>query len=220
VNDWTGRCAEVARLVQTLAPGDDDPIRGALGAQAAAAFQQLAKELRDHIEGHPLVDVAVVAEGILVAWAANRDDIADELGRLPTQRYRPRGRSKPDEPLMFGTFALASAARGNAPARDRAIANAREAIAAGRTIDMTRARGAIAPLLDGLEAVARGRGRALDRALGKLVRYHRWRFRERESPRAALDVTATGLARWASRQGIPSSVRDPLLAPLPAEAAR
>lgn len=236
----------MARLVDALAtPNDDDVVRWALGAariweeaaacahwsgdaaareralgEAALAFGRLTSALRDAYDGHPQVDVQTIVEGIVVAWAAGRDDVAAALGRLPTQRYRPRGRSKPDEPLMFAAFALASAARGNAPAEDRAIAHAREAIAAGRTTDLTRARGAVAPLLDGLEAVRRGRARALDRAVGKLIRYHRWRFRERASPQAALDLMASGLARWAARQGVVSHLADPELAPLASEAAR
>ncbi|MCS6801678.1 MAG: Imm49 family immunity protein [Chloroflexota bacterium] len=243
--EWEARCREVEQLLSALSPPDDDRVRWALGAarlwweaaacahwsgddagreralgHAAAAFDQLAVALRDEYEGHPLVDVEVILDGILIAWAAGRDEVAERLGRLPTQRFRPRGRAKPDEPLMFATFAVASAARGNAPARDRAIANAREAIAAGRTADLTRARGAIAPLLDGVEAVARGRGKALERALSKLVRYHRWRYRERETPLAALDVRGSALARWAARCGVSCQVTDPLLAPVAAGATR
>jgi hypothetical protein len=239
---WAARCAEAQRLARSLeTPDEDDLIRWALAAarawgevaacahgsgdvavrenalvRAAMAFQQLAERLQAEKEEHPLVDISVVSDGILVAWAAGRDDVAAALGRLPTQRYRPRGRGKPDEPLMFATFALASAARGNVPARDRAIANAREAIAAGRTADLTRARGLLAPLLDALEAVARGRTKPLDRALAKLVRYHRWRCRDAETAHALLDVTATGLGRWAARQGVPSGLVDPLVAPLEA----
>ena len=233
------RCAEARRLARTLeTPDEDDPIRWALAAahawrelaacshasgdrsgredalaRAALAFQRLAERLQAETEGHPLVDVTVISEGILTAWAAGRDDVAAALGRLPTQRYRPRGRAKPDEPLMYATFALASAARGNALARDRAIANAREAIAAGRTTDLTQARGMIAPLLDALEAVARGRARPLQRALTKLVRYHRWRCREAETADALLDITTTGLGRWAARHQVVSGFVDPLVAP-------
>jgi hypothetical protein len=245
-HDWQDRCAEVARLADALATAhEDDIVRWALGAartweevaacahwsgdaagreralgEAALAFGRLASALRDAYDGHPQVDVETIVEGIVVAWAAGRDDLAAALGQLPTQRYRPRGRSKPDEPLMFAAFALASAARGNAPAEDRAIAHAREAIATGRTTDLTRARGAVAPLLDGLEAVRRGRARALDRAVAKLIRYHRWRFRDRATPQTALDVMASGLARWAARHGVVSHLADPELAPVTAEATR
>ncbi|MFN8534636.1 MAG: hypothetical protein U0556_13950 [Dehalococcoidia bacterium] len=183
----------------------------ALGLAADGFARLLGGIGRDEVIDPGLIDIGVVLNAVLTAWAAGRFDLAASFGSLPTETYRPKNRARPDEPAMFATFAVSSAARGNALARDRAIAYARDAIGAGRTKDLTTARGENAPLLDGLDAVTQGRAKALDRALAKLLRFHAWRYRAGELPQCALDIRSLGLARWAAQQGVLTTVEDPRL---------
>ncbi|MCS7001469.1 MAG: hypothetical protein NZ518_01340 [Dehalococcoidia bacterium] len=152
------------------------------------------------------VTVATVARAILVSWAAGAFREAAAIGALPTQLYRPPDGPPPDEAAMFFAFALASLARGNLGAFERAAANLRAA--APTATDITTANGFMIPVVAALEAVLARKPRIAERQVTRVARHHRWRYRNGQ-PQAALAIPAIAIVRWAASEGVDLRVDDP-----------
>ncbi|MCL6649692.1 MAG: hypothetical protein K6U89_15330 [Chloroflexi bacterium] len=246
--EWTARCARAerqiarARAARNISPGWAHEAAEAALLLAAAAhasgtvsereawlqeathwFERLIAAEQADPQGEatvPVLDVEVISRAILTAWAAGEFARAAAFGRLPAPLFRPAQPRHPDPEARATAFALASAARDDQAAFARALANARTAIARGKNVEPTAARGYRAPLLDGLEAGFRQQPRQLERALERLLRFHRWDTRTAAMPLAALDLTSSGLVRWADQHGVLLTRSDPLLALPSAEARR